>query len=159
MTNEDIVSLVKIECHKKVQEWLYDYVNQSPKKELVDYQEFFRKLPKNRKSDILIAKCDGQVVGFLGLWRLGEYKEHVATIGVSVHPNYWGKNIATHLVESAIELAKEMKVERLEIETLSKNASIRRVAEKLGFNLEGIRKNRIKKGGLYHDEVIYSMLL
>jgi len=138
---------------------LYDYVNQSSKKELVDYQEFVRKLPKNREADILIAKCNGHVVGFLGLWRLREYKEHVATIGVSVHPNYWGKNIATHLVKSAIELAKEMKVERLEVETLSKNASMRRVAEKVGFKLEGIRKNRIKKGGLYHDEVIYSMLL
>ena len=160
LTDEDIASIVEIECHTKVQEWLYDSFNLGHKEELREYQTFFRKkLSGNNNADILIAKCGGQVVGFLGLWRLGAYMDHVATIGVSVHPDYWGKDVATHLIESAIELAKEKEIGRLEVGTLSENASMRRVAEKVGFKLESIRKNRIKKGGSYHDEVAYAMLL
>lgn len=159
LTEEDIASIVEIECHPKVQEWLYDYVNLGVKKELRNYQGFFRKLPKNRKADILVAKCDGRVVGFLGLWRLGAYMEHVATIGVSVYPYYWGRGVATQLIKSAIELARRKEIRRLEAETFSENAPMRSVVEKVGFKLESIRKKRIKKGGLYRDEAAYFLLL
>jgi RimJ/RimL family protein N-acetyltransferase len=159
LTDDDISSIVKIECHAKVQDWLYDSVNLGLMNELRDYHEFFKNLPKNWKADILIAKCDGRVVGFLGMWRLGAFMEHVATIGVSVHPNYWGMGIGTNLIESAINLAKEKGIERLEVETLSENAPLRSVAEKAGFELESIRKKRIMKGGVFHDEATYFMLL
>jgi len=48
---------------------------------------------------------------------------------------------------------------RLEIETLSENTAMRHVAEKLGFKIESIRKNRIQKNGSYHDEAAYFLLL
>ena len=159
LTDGDIGSIVKIECHTKVQNWLYDSVNLGLKREFHDYQEFFKNLPMNRQADVLIAKCDGQVVGFLGLWRLGAFMEHVATIGISVHPDYWGMGIASQLIESAINLAKIKAIERLEVETLSENGALRRVAENAGFKLESIRENRIIKGGVYHDEAVYFMLL
>ena len=159
LTEEDVRSIVEIERHPKVQEWLYLYVDPDFQKELRDYQEFFRRLPKNEKADILTAQCDGLTVGFLALWRLEAFMEHVATIGISVHPDYWGRGIATQLMKSAIELARGKGVKRLEVETLAKNAPMRHLAERLGFKLESLRKERIKKDGLYHDEVAYFMLL
>ena len=159
LTEEDIRSIVDIERHPRVHEWLYQYGNSDAQKELRDYQEFFRKLPTNGRGDILVAKCDGRTVGFLGLWRLGVYMEHVATIGVSVHPDYWGKGVATHLTISAIELARKKGIRRLEIETLAENVSMRSVTERLGFKQESVREERIHKDGAYHDEVSYSMLL
>ncbi len=155
----DIRSIVKIEFHPEVQEWLIEYVDESIEKEFQAYKNFFKKLPENGRAEILVAKCDGQIVGFLGLWRLGRYMEHVATVGVSVHPNYWGKGIATELIKSAVELAKKNGFKRLEIETLSENMAMRQVAEKLGFKLESLRKNRIQKDGSYHDEASYFLLL
>lgn len=86
---------------------VYEYVDPDLQKELRSYQEFFREIPKNRKADVLIAKCDGRTVGFLGLWRLGVYMEHVASIEISVHPDYWGRGVATRLIKSAIELARD----------------------------------------------------
>ena len=159
LTDDDIGSIVKIECHTKVQDWLYASVNLGSKREFRDYREFFKNLPMNRQADILIAKYDGQVVGFLSLWRLGAFMEHVATIGISVHPDYWGMGIASQLIESAINLAKIKGIERLEVEALSENAALRSVAENAGFKLESIRENRILKGGVYHDEAAYFMLL
>ena len=111
------------------------------------------------KADILVAKINEQVVGFLGLWRLGVNMEHVASIGVSVHPDYQRKGIATSLIKSAIELAREKEIRRLEVETLLENTPMRSIAEKLGFKLESLRKSRVRKGELYHDEVAYFLLL
>jgi RimJ/RimL family protein N-acetyltransferase len=159
LSEEDIGSIVEIECHPKVQEWLYEYVSPGVKKEFEDYKEFFRKLPRNRKADILIARYKGHLVGFLALWTLGAYMEHVASIGISVHPHYWRKGVATQLIKSAIELARTKKLRRLEVETLSENAPMRYIVEKLGFRLESLRKNRIKKGELLHDEAVYCLLL
>jgi len=159
LTEEDIRAIVDIECHPQVKEWLYEYVNSDVQKELQDYREFFKKLSKNKNVDILVAKQDDRTIGFLGLWRLGVYMEHVATIGISVHPDCWGKGVATQLITSAIKLARGKGIRRLEIETLVENAPMRRVTERLGFKLESLRKERVKKDGLYHDEVSYSMLL
>lgn len=159
MTDEDIEAIVEIERQPQVLEWLYDYISPNAQKEFRDYQEFFRELPKNNKADILVAFDNKKVIGFLGLWRLGTYMEHVATIGVSVHPDYWRKGIATELIKSAIKLAEAKGIRRLEIETLAENSSMRNVAEKLGFKQESLRSLRVKKDGSYHDEVSYSMLL
>jgi len=116
-------------------------------------------LPQNKKADILLAKCDGIIVGFLGLWRLEAYMQHVATIGVSVDPCYWGKGIGTELIKSAIDLAKRKEYRRLEIETLAENAHMRQLATKAGFKLESVRKNRVMRNELFLDEVAYFLLL
>ena len=159
VTEEDVKSIVEIEVHPKVQEWIYEYVNPNIQTEVHDYTEFFRKLLKNRKADILIAKFKGRTVGFLGLWRLGVYMEHVASIGVSVHPDFWRRGVATLLMKSAIELARERGLKRLEVETFSENAPMRHILESLNFKLECLRKNRIQKEGVYHNEAVYFLLL
>ncbi|MEM2875373.1 MAG: GNAT family protein [Candidatus Bathyarchaeia archaeon] len=159
LKDEDIRSIVEIECHPEVRKWLTEYVDENVENEFKSYKKFFRNLPRNKEVEVLVAKFNGQVIGFLALWRLGRYMEHVASIGVSVHPDYWGKGVATCLAKSAIDLAREKGFKRLEIETLAENRGMREVAEKLGFRLEGIRKNRIQKDGVYHDEVLYSLLL
>ena len=159
LNEDEIKGVVEIECHPKVREWLFEYVDKNVQKEYLAYKRFFTNLPKNKKAEILVAKCDGHVAGFLGLWRRGKYKEHVATLGISVHPDYWGNGIATHLIESAVELAKDSGLIRLEIETMADNMAMRHVAEKEGFEFESIRKNRIFKDGELHDEASYCMLL
>ncbi len=157
--DDEIRSIVEIECHPKVREWLIEYVGWNLETEFEAYKRFFENLPKNKRAEILLAKYKEQIVGFLGLWRLGRFMEHVASLGVSVHPDYWGRGIATRLIKSAIKLAREKEFRRLEIETLAENTAMRRAAVKAGFKLERIRKDRILKDGSYHDEASYFMLL
>jgi len=158
-TEDEIRGIIEIEHRPEVQKWLTEYVGPDPEKEFQSYQRFFRNLPKNKRVEVLIAKSDGRPAGFLALWRLGRYMKHVASLGLSIHPDYWGAGIATELVESAIETAKEKGFKRLEIETLAENTAMRRVAEKTGFKLECVRRRRIWKDGAYHDESAYSLLL
>ncbi len=158
-TADEIRDIVEIELHPKVKEWLTIYVDSNPRRAIHSYRRFFKRLPKSGKVDVLLAKRGGKVVGFLALWRLGRYMRHVASVGISVHPDYWGKGVATRLMKTAIVHAKKDGVSRLEIETLSKNAGMRCLAKKAGFKLERIRKKRIFKDGKYHDEATYYMLL
>jgi RimJ/RimL family protein N-acetyltransferase len=156
---KDIKAIAEIECHEKVREWLIIRVENSVEREYLAYRRFFRNLPKNRRAEILVAKQNDRIAGFLGLWRLGGYMDHVAAVGVSVHPDFWGKKIATYLMKAAIRLAKKNGLLRLEIETRSDNAAMRHVAEKAGFKLEKIRRKRICKDGVYYDEASYYLLL
>jgi len=157
--DDEVRAIVEIECHPEVREWLIEYVGWNLEKEVEAYKRFFKNLPHNRRAEILLAKHNGRVVGFLGLWRLGRYAEHVASLGVSVHPDYWGLGVATRLVRFAVKMAKREELRRLEIETMSENMAMRRVAEKSRFKLESIKKYRIQKDGVYHDEASYFMLL
>ena len=159
LSDDEVRSVVEIEQHSEVRRWLTIYVDDDFEKEFQSYRRFFRSLPKEKEVEVLVAKYDGRVAGFLALWRLEEYMEHVASIGISVHPDFWGKGVATRLIRSAIELARERGFKRLEVESLAENLAMRRTAEKLGFKLEGTRVKRIRKDGSYHDEVAYFLFL
>jgi RimJ/RimL family protein N-acetyltransferase len=159
LKTKDVKAIAEIECHEKVREWLIIRVETNVEREYLAYRRFFRNLPKNRRAEILVAKQNDRIAGFLALWRLGGFMDHVATIGVSVHPDFWGKGIATHLIRAAIKLAKKSGILRLEIETRSDNVAMRHVAEKAGFKLEKIRRKRIQKDGTYYDEASYYLLL
>lgn len=159
LTDDEVRQIVEIEQHPEVSRWLTIYVDNDAEREFQSYKRFFRDLCKKRDVEVLIAKYDGRVAGFLALWRLEEYMEHVASVGISVHPDCWRKGVATGLIRSAIELAREKGFKRLEIETVAENLGMRRAAERMGFKLEGIRPKRLLKGGTYYDEAAYFLLL
>jgi RimJ/RimL family protein N-acetyltransferase len=159
VSDDEVRQIVQIESHPAVRRWLTILVDDESDVEFKGYRRFFYGLRENGDAEVLIARLDGQVVGFLVLWRLEEYMGHVASVGISVHPDSWGRGVATRLISAAVELAEEKGFKRLEIETLAENVGMRRAAEKLGFKYEGLRAKRIWKDGAYHDEVLYCLLL
>ena len=159
MRDDEIRQIVEIESHPEVKQWLIIDSDEDFEKELRGYRQFLAGLRDNKDAEVLIAKIDERVVGFLVLWRLEKYMAHVASIGISVHPDIWGKGVAKNLMEAAIKLAREKGFKRLEIETMAENVAMRKAAERMGFTYEGVRVNRIWKNGVYHDEVLYYLLL
>ncbi|MEM2273315.1 MAG: GNAT family protein [Candidatus Bathyarchaeia archaeon] len=159
LSDEDIRAIVEIERHPAVRRWLTDYGDEDFEEELEGYRRFFRNLGRNDKVEVLVARIGGRIIGFLALWRMENYEEHVRSIGISVHPDYWGRGIATTLVKEAIKLSKRIGVKKVIIETLEENYAMRRVAEKTGFKIEDIKRNNILKDRKYHDEMVYSLKL
>lgn len=159
LKDEDVRAIVDIERHPAVRKWLVEYADEEYEKELEEYRKFFSELGNNDRVEVLIAKTDGCIVGFLALWRIDEGAERTTSIGISVHPDYWGRGIATNLIKEAIKLAREKGVKKLVIETLEENSAMKHVAEKLGFKLETVRKGKIFRDGTYHDEDVYSLQL
>lgn len=159
LKDEDVRTIVCIECHPMVRRWLVDYTNEEFEKELDEYRRFFSELQSNDRVEVLVAKLDDRIVGFLALWRMDEDVEGTTSIGISVHPDYWNRGIATSLIREAIKLAEEKGVKKLIIETLEENSAMKHIAEKLGFKLETVRKGKIFKDDAYHDEDVYSLQL
>ncbi len=159
ISDYEIRQIAEIEQHPDVKKWLVIHVEDDVEKEFLGYKHFFKDLHRESEVEVLISRYDERIAGFLMLWRLEEYMEHVASVGISVHPNYWGKGVATQLINSAIELARKRGLKRLEIETIAGNLGMRRAAEKAGFKFESLRPKRLFKNGTYHDEATYYLLL
>lgn len=157
LRDEDVKSIVEIERHPMVKKWLIDYADEDFEKELEEYRRFFMDIRNNNLVDVLVAKHEGRAIGFLALWRINEEPERSASIGISVHPDYWGRGVATNLIRESIRLAKEKKIGKLIIETLEENNAMKHVAEKIGFKFESVRM--ILKDGAYHNEDVYVLNL
>jgi RimJ/RimL family protein N-acetyltransferase len=95
---------------------------------------------KDKGKIFLVGKLEGKVVGFVGVRVKNENLERVGDVGLSVHPDYWGRGFGTSLLKAAVEKAKAEGFSKLELEILRSNKAMLRVAEKVGFNVKSIKK-------------------
>ncbi len=74
-------------------------------------------------------------------------------------PEYWGKNIATEATEMLVEYAfNELNLNKLQGGAAVENIGSWSVAEKVGFQFEGIRKDSMYVNGKYHNGKTYRIL-
>jgi RimJ/RimL family protein N-acetyltransferase len=159
LTGKDFQALAEIEEHPAVGKWDIPAYGGDMEKATAAFKKSLEKPDTN--DEFLVAKLEGRVVGFVGVHRLkGETGEmsHIGEIGIAVHPHYQRKGIGTKLLEACVRLAKTREFKRLEADTLAHNIAMRRLLEKTGFELEGIRKKRIKRTGKYFDEACHAIL-
>lgn len=100
---------------------------------------------------------NGVVIGAVGLRKHG-IRGHVGEIGYFVEEKYWGKGVASRAVELITEVAvKELGFRRLEIIARPENKGSVRVAEKCGFEKEGLcRKLIATRDGKFHGAYLYA---
>ena len=133
---DDIPDLHAIMSHPKVAETgLHLYTT-----EYSDTQENFQKSKPGVHR--LVGLLGEQVVGY-GLLR--QYQRarltHTGEPGIYVHPDFWGQGFGTQMMEKLLDLADNwLPIWRLNLETFSHNKAMRRMAEKFGFELEGVRQ-------------------
>lgn len=159
LNEDDIRAIAEIEIHPETRKWDTDIHTEDVKENYRLFTKFFEELPENRNQEVLIAKIDDSVVGFLGIHRKSKRMIHVGEVGIMIHPKYQGKGIGTKLLKAAIRLARKKGYRRLEADTLATNMAMRRIAQKAGFKLEGIRKMRIRKNNQYLDEALLAIIL
>lgn len=161
LKNEDFQRLAEIEEHPRVARWDIPAFGGDVKKASAGFQKSLEGLSE-RRDEFIIAKACGKIVGFAGIHRLkGEIgeMEHVGEIGIAVHPDFQRLGAGTKLLDACIKLARKHGFKRLEGDTRADNAAMRRILERTGFKLEGIRRRRIKINGKYHDEACYAYLI
>lgn len=159
LTDTDIRAVAEIEEHPETSRWDIPAFGGDVEKAFAGFK---RSLSRVTGDEFLVAKLDGRVVGFAGIHRLeGEIGEmsHVGEIGIAVHPDFQRKGIGTKLLKSSMDLAKTRRFKRLEADILAHNKAMRRLVEKMGFQLEGVRTMRVKRNGEYYDEACYALLI
>lgn len=133
------------------------------RKQHMDIQELETDIYHNviHGNDFLqIAKVDNKIVGYLRAER-GEFHRnfHTAYIVVGVLNEYQGKGIGTTFFENLEKWAKANAVIRLELTVECHNEAARKLYEKSGFKVEGIRAKSMLVNGEFVDEYYMAKIL
>jgi ribosomal-protein-serine acetyltransferase len=99
---------------------------------------------------------DGVLVGSIGA-RIDTYAG-TADLGYWIDADAEGRGLVSRAARGLIEhLRGDRGVRRIEIRTAVENARSRAVAERLGFELEGILRRAQPVGEAFHDVALYAL--
>ncbi|MCH8010780.1 MAG: GNAT family N-acetyltransferase [Candidatus Marinimicrobia bacterium] len=104
-----------------------------------------------------VIEYRGEFVGGVGIKPQTGWKSHLAEIGFWVGEEYWGKGITSEALRTMSDLVfSTMKYKKLFAPVLGPNKASMRVLEKCEYNLEGVLKREVFKGGQYSDVYHYA---
>lgn len=115
----------------------------------------------SERAIMLIAQDGGELVGELSLKAISARPaiKHVATLGMSVKTSHRRKGIGKELVAAAFEWAETAGIKRVELYVYARNAAAIQLYERCGFMHEGRRKNFIREGDAYLDDLVMARWL
>ena len=127
-----------------------EVILENTKKALRDYSE---------KTGIgYVIKVDGKIVGRISLWEVST-KTKTFEIGYWISQEYTKKGIMTECTKVVINTGfKWFGSEKIEINCVVDNIASNRIAQKLGFTHEGIKRNAIKLRGKVYNMNRYGLL-
>lgn len=108
-----------------------------------------------------VVALDGeQVVGWCDITRHGLTGfQHAGKLGMGVHQSYRGQGIGERLARAALQRARAIGLERVELDVFASNAPAIGLYEKLGFVQEGIHRRARKLDGQYDDLISMALFI
>lgn len=103
-------------------------------------------------------RLDGRIVGVVGHVNIN--RVHMKTeLGYWISQEYQGRGIVTKAVRTLVDHAfSELSLNRVEIQAGEANVRSRAVAERLGFQLEGMLRESLRVNDHYVSHAVYGML-
>tara|TARA_Y100001951_G_C11282499_1_gene266357 strand:- start:683 stop:1366 length:684 start_codon:yes stop_codon:yes gene_type:complete len=115
--------------------------------------------PESQIRFAIIDKSSGDLIGTIGFHSVSE-ASHSAEIAYDIHPDFWGRGIATQACNLVVEWGfKCRKFIRIQACILPSNLASENVLHKCGFVPEGIRSSFRKVRGEPKDFMLYSIAL
>lgn len=109
---------------------------------------------------ILVAEVDGKIVGFLSADKgFANRIKHSAYIVIGILAGYYGMGSGKSLFTEMEKWAVSTKITRLELTVMCPNERAVKLYKKMGFEIEGIKKNSVVVDGQYIDEYYMGKLL
>lgn len=100
-------------------------------------ESFEREIEINKFARYVVAKKDGIVIGYAGMWLILD-EGHITNI--AVHPEYRGIGAGNLLLEALIEICHTELIASLTLEVRKSNLVAQNLYKKYGFLEQGIRK-------------------
>jgi ribosomal protein S18 acetylase RimI-like enzyme len=110
----------------------------SSQEQIENCEKILNRFIREKKADCYLAKHDQEYVGFIVLsWSFSISKGYsvLRVDALYSSPKYRNKGIGRKLMQQAIDLAKESKASRLQLETDDDNTSAHTLYKKFGFEL------------------------
>ena len=107
----------------------------------------------------VVALDDTRVVGWCDITRNElEGFRHCGRLGMGVLKEYRGQGIGERLMRTALDRARLIGLERVELDVYASNGPAIKLYEKLGFVHEGFHRRARKLDGYYDDLVSMALL-
>jgi len=100
-----------------------------------------------------------QLIGNVGLHQVSWVNSHCIFGIVIGERTFWNRGYGSKATRAALRFAfHTLNLHRVELEVFDFNPRARHVYEKVGFRLEGTRREAIFQDGAYHDEHVMAIL-
>lgn len=117
-------------------------------------------LKAKAKAAIFVAQHNDEVVGYMIVQ--GDQSSrisHRAYIVIGIHSDFRGKGIGKALFQHAEEWAKEQGIHRLELTVIKHNEAAFNLYKKMGYEVEGTKRDSLLIDGTYVDEYYMAKLI
>jgi RimJ/RimL family protein N-acetyltransferase len=119
---------------------------------------FYRNIVSNDLCHF-VAVLEGEVVGWCDILPVrGEARAHVGTLGIGLLARARRMGIGAKLMQATIAKAWAKGLTRIELNVRADNSNARGLYEKLGFELEGVRRKTFLVDGRYYDSFAMALL-
>jgi ribosomal protein S18 acetylase RimI-like enzyme len=123
-------------------------------------QAFLQSVLVEPNSRLFLAEESGNPVGFLlavaGKWRRAR---HAVSVDVGILASHCGLGLGERLFMELEDWARAQGIRRIELFVRESNQRARRLYEKRGFEVEGVRRGSLRIGNEYFNEVWMAKLL
>ncbi len=117
-------------------------------------EEFLKGRMEAERELMLVAYYDDKLLGACSLMSPGPQLrfKHRCIIAIALLKENWGQGIGTLMLETLLDVAKEVGYEQVELEVVSTNETAKALYEKMGFVKYGVLPNNMKyQDGTYAD--------
>lgn len=127
---------------------------------LSDQKKEIEALSKSKNSIIIVAEDGDELVGYLSAFGRSQSRiKHIVTIGIAILQSHVGKGIGTMLFQEVEAWAKEHNKHRLELTVMENNPSAYGLYRKMGFEIEGLKRDSLLVDGEYINDIYMSKLI
>lgn len=130
---------------------------QAPELGFAGFVRFERRQRRRLEAVPLVMEIDGELVGRIVLAGLVWGAQRSGTIGYWVTQERAGQGLAPTAAAMVAEYGFALGLHRLEIAIRPENSASLRVARKLGFTEEGIRRSHLYIDGAWRDHLVFAM--
>ncbi|MGG3452460.1 GNAT family N-acetyltransferase [Paenibacillus timonensis] len=105
------------------------------------------------RSTILVAEEIGELIGYLAIFGGNANKtKHIGHIVIGIIEAYTGSGLGTSLFHAAEKWREESELTKFELTVMVPNERAAALYKKMGFEIEGVKRNSIRMDGMYVDE-------
>ncbi|HUX13573.1 MAG TPA: GNAT family N-acetyltransferase [Spirochaetia bacterium] len=121
---------------------------------------WIREIISNPRSVLLVTEIDDCLVGYLmASGRDIARIKHVVHISIGILQSHTGKGIGTRLFAALEEWARTNDVHRLELTVMVNNPIAQALYSKMGFKIEGTKRDSLFVNGTYIDDIYMAKLI
>jgi RimJ/RimL family protein N-acetyltransferase len=127
---------------------------------LDDQKKIIRQFLSNKNQAMIVVECKGEHIGFIvataGVCRRNQ---HNSSLVLGVAKEWWGQGIGTRLLDNIEQWAANNHIHRLELTVMKDNSRALALYKKIGFIVEGEKRDSLRVNGVYVEEYYMSKLL